>query len=156
MLLSRVSSPGKVGFAQSACFLPRCAPAPPREQPGLAGRAHAGHDLPRRLCQRVDNLLLRSPPRRTQSGTRLIAAQSLLSLSAPPRPAPGGGASPRGRPGPAPGGGVSPRGCFGPAPGGRPALARRVTQSVHVLLKALDGDSLHMENKVSTSTTCGA
>lgn len=75
--------------------LPRCTPAAPCQQPGLAGRAHAGHDLPRRFCQGVDNHLLRMPrppaccPPGTDSGTRGTAAEHTsltVSVTAlPPR-----------------------------------------------------------------------
>ncbi|KAK1346057.1 hypothetical protein QTO34_008526 [Cnephaeus nilssonii] len=75
-----------------------------------------------------DASLLRTRLRTAESGTRVQAQQNtaFLQISVPPQPA-------RSR---------------GPAPDD-PCLCR-VFVSIHVLLKALDSDSLHMRNKVST------
>ena len=140
-------------FKSRRLFLPRCAPASPCEQPGLAGRAHAGHDLARRLCQRVDNRLLRSPPHtnsRPNQGRGVNAAPPLSLLCPAPAPPPKGGASPRSHPTLPPGGGASPRAHPRPRPlegGGPPPTCQLAGQScLSQVLKALDPDRLHMGN----------
>ena len=142
-MLSAQGVPVAAGLTSRRLLLPRCAPAPPREQPGLAGRAHAGHDLTRRLCQRVDNRLLRSPPHtdpRPHQGRGVNVAPPLSLLRPAPAPPPRGGASPRARPRPRPReGGAPPLTCQLAGPSCLP----------HVL-KALDPDRLHMGNQAGT------